>query len=254
MTNNTIKKKKTKLETLNTVLVLLFFFGGGIIFIVPALGITETMFFPFLIVNILIVIFYNIYKKNGRMRKMLVFSRCIAVFILVIVFGAPFVGAGFRDNKAMYFLKREVFVYGVRTEADKVLPKKLPKDITDYYFRTGMQFPAQDYRPYADLIFRCDEKYLSLLIDEAEKNGLIKREPETTFEDFLGDLYYDDSIINNKECLTAYACKYLDVPNYMLYRLDIDVIKQLAETAEVYRNKGSGFAYDKKTGYVIYWS
>ena len=167
------------------------------------------------------------------MRKMLVFSRCIAVFILVIVFGAPFVGAGFRDNKAMYFLKREVFVYGVRTEADKVLPKKLPKDITDYYFRTGMQFPAQDYRPYADLIFRCDEKYLSLLIDEAEKNGLIKREPETTFEDFLGDLYYDDSIINNKECLTAYACKYLDVPNYMLYRLDIDVIKQLAENISV---------------------
>ena len=153
----------------------------------------------------------------------------------------------------MYFLKREVFILGVRPKAGDVLPKKLPKDISGYYFRTGMQFPAQDYHPYADLIFRCDAEYMDELEEYVTKNGLVLRERSMPFEDYFDSLNLDEKIKIDNEQMSCLASKYVDVPSNLLYRLEYDDILRFAENATVYRGTNSGCAFDEKTGYVIIW-
>ena len=252
-TDNNVVKEKKKMSgfgLLNAILVIGFFFLGGILLVLSTAGITSILIIPSIIVNALLAFFYERYKQNGTMKVPMIVSRCIAVLMFVIVFGSPFIGGGFTYTPSMYSMKRTVFVYGVRPSASAVLPRKLPKNVSEYFFRTGLQVPAQDYHPYADLVFRCDGNSLSEYGENAEINGLEKHSPETTLKEYLGE---DDNIMNDEVQLSYLLAKYTDVPKDLLYHLECEDMLRFAENAEVYRSSGAGCAFDRTTGYVIIW-
>ena len=258
-TDNNVVRKKKKMSgfgMLNVLMVIAFFFLGGFILVLATAGITMFLIIPSIIVNALLACFYKRYKQNGTMKTQMIISRCIAILLFIIVFGSPFIGAGFTDSKSMYLPKREVFVFGVRSSAANVLPHKLPKDASEYYFRTGLQLAAQDYHPHADLLFRCGTESIDSLISEAESRGMAKMSegsPEGFKELFCGDEEYEKQILSDKVSLVSVTCKYFNIPNVPLDKLDNESIRHMAEHGICYGSGSQGCAFDRETGYAVYW-
>jgi hypothetical protein len=256
MTKHKEKQKKTGFALLNSVLIAAFFLGGGIIFLLATVGITEMLFLPFFIVNAALGILYGIYRKNGAMKVPVIICRVLAIVMVIVLFGSPIIGANFKDNKVMYPVKRAIFGYGVRAGDDwkKVLPDKLPAECDEYFFRTELCMLAQDYHPYAYLVFRCDEKYFREYINNAEDHGFTKYENEKPFEDFLFESGYAEEDLNDRCIADSVKGKYLNIPGHVLMWLSDEQILELSTETEVYLLGSFGCAFDKESGLMIFWS
>ncbi|HBB19949.1 MAG TPA: hypothetical protein DCZ62_05860 [Ruminococcus sp.] len=96
--------------------------------------------------------------------KALYWSACIlGILLMLTAFFLPAkIGRHFEKDQSMYTAKRYVYIEGVKDGKDAgLLPEELPGDITDYYFSTMSEMPmAQDYRPYAYLVFHGSEELL----------------------------------------------------------------------------------------------
>ena len=253
MTEATTKKKLSGFMLLNILLAIAFFLFGGLYIVLFTPGIALILLIPSIIVNVLLACFYRTYKQNGTMKVPLIASRCIAVLLLILALVSPLIGSHFTYEPSMYFLKRTLFVYGVRLDAGDVLPHKLPDNRSEYYFHTGSSTLAQDDHPYADLVFRCDGGCFGELAENAEKHGLERRSPAMSLDDYLSVFPEDDPIMQDADALSSLLADYTDVPSPLLYRLGCENMLRFAEHAEVYRRSGAGCAFDRATGYVIIW-
>lgn len=250
-------KKKTAngFILLNILVVIIIIVTGSQIRLLGTAGITAVFIVPFIVSTMLCPRCYKQFKENGTKRVPLRICRCVSVLTLLIMYISPIIGAGFTDSKAMYIPKRDVFVFGVRSSAANVLPRKLPKDASEYYFRTGLQTLAQNSHPYADLLFRCGTESIDSLISEAESRGMTKMSegsPEG-FSDFFGDEESEKEMTSQKEGLIWSTCKYLNIPNVTLDKLDNESIRHMAEHGICYGSGSQGCAFDRETGYAVYW-
>ena len=90
-------------------------------------------------------------------------ARILGALLMVTAFFLPNrIGRHFEKDQFMYSAKRYVYIEGVKDGKDaRLLPEELPENIRDYYFSTEPEMPmAQDYRPYACLIFYADQGQL----------------------------------------------------------------------------------------------
>jgi len=250
------KKTASGFILLNILIVIAFIVTCGPLWVLTTAGITLFLIIPHMVSTALCPLFYEHFKKKGTKRVPLRICRCVSVLTLLIMYISPIIGAGFRDSKAMYIPKREVFVLGVRSSAANVLPRKLPKDASEYYFQTGLQLAAQDYHPHADLLFRCGSESIDALISKAESRGMEKMSegsPEGFKELFGGDEEYEKLILSDKNSLVSVTCKYLNIPDMALYKLDTDSIRHMAEHGICYGSGSQGCAFDREAGYAVYW-
>ena len=250
------KKTASGFILLNILIVIAFIVTCGPLWLLTTAGITLFLIIPHMVSTALCPLFYEHFKKKGTKRVPLRICRCVSVLTLLIMYISPIIGAGFRDSKAMYIPKREVFVLGVRSSAGDVLPRKLPKDASEYYFQTGLQLAAQDYHPHADLLFRCGSESIDALISKAEIRGMEKMSegsPEGFKELFGGDEEYEKLILSDKNSLVSVTCKYLNIPDMALYKLDTDSIRHMAEHGICYGSGSQGCAFDREAGYAVYW-
>lgn len=260
MSSEKIKKpKKSVYFYINIILVIAFVLLCGPMWMIPTLGITVIFYIPAFVSNIALPLLYDKYRRYGRFRPALIITRCIAVLSVLIIFTSPIICMNFDNSRAMYHIKRAVFVYGVKHSASDALPSRLYGKCYDYSFITQPQWFAMDYHPCGVLSFRCDKEDIQTYIDDSEKKGLKKRTYEISFEERLGDIYYDSSIMSDKVSITALTGRYLGIPGVpcsrFTHEMSVEEIIQFAEGAEVYEKNGiSCFAVDRGTGLVAFWS
>ena len=256
MTDITQKQKKTGFALLNPVLAVSFFFGG-IIFLIATIGITIMLLLPFIIVNAALAVFYGIYRKNGAMKVPVIIFRVTAVLMVVVIFGSPIIGMSFSETPFMYKAKRAVFGYGVRSGANMntFLPKNIPDNCDNYYFRTQLCFVAQDYHPNAYLAFHCDDSCFPEYMASAERIGE-KYEKKLTFEQFISEKCNLESIEGlNVEQKAFVIGRYHNIPSHVTSMLEDKHRNMLTPSAEVYNNFGSGGCiFDRTTGLMIFWA
>jgi hypothetical protein len=167
-----IRKKNTPLENLNNAIFILWLFFGGPLLFILTVGLSLYLLFINLAVNLVLVIFYKIYQKNGKCRTPLIITRIIAIVLVFISISIPFIPASCCYTKQMYPIQRFTYVHGVRQSANEILPKKLPQNISDYYFRTQLNFPAQDYSPYSYLSFYTDKDSIAEMRPDSAGDGV----------------------------------------------------------------------------------
>ena len=257
MTNITQKQKKTGFALLNSVLAAAFFFGGGIIFLIATIGISGALFFPSVIVNIILAILYKNYKKTGRFRLPVIICRVTAILMVIVIFGSPIIGMSFSETPFMYKAKRAVFGYGVRSgeNMDTFLPKDIPDNCDNYYFRTQLCFVAQDYHPNAYLAFHCDDSCFPEYMAAAERIGE-KYENKLTFEQFISEKCNLESIEGLDVVQKAFVIgRYHNIPSHVISMLKDEHRNMLTPSAEVYNNFCSGGCiFDRTTGLMIFWA
>ena len=256
MTNITQKQKKTGFALLNSVLAVSFFFGG-IIFLIATIGITVMLLLPFIIVNATLAVFYGIYRKNGAMKVPVIFCRVTAILMVIVIFGSPIIGMSFSETPFMYKAKRAVFGYGVRSgeNMDTFLPKDIPDNCDNYYFRTQLCFVAQDYHPNAYLAFHCDDSCFPEYMAAAERIGE-KYENKLTFEQFISEKCNLESIEGLDVEQKAFVIgRYHNIPPHVISMLKDEHRNMLTPSAEVYNNFGpGGCVFDRTTGLMIFWA
>lgn len=153
----------TKHSTLSSINVLIVFMAMpfGLMFVMYTSGIANILIEVGFWVNIVLVLFYKIYKKYGRFRKAVIVLRSVAVTVLVLAVLAPVMLMKFDKNKIVYPVKRFCYSYGNYGVIDNnILPSFLPKKCDDYLFITKGSVPAQDYHADAYLIFHTDRNTL----------------------------------------------------------------------------------------------
>jgi hypothetical protein len=253
-----IRKKNTPLENLNNAIFILWLFFGGPLLFILTVGLSLYLLFINLAVNLVLVIFYKIYQKNGKCRTPLIITRIIAIVLVFISISIPFIPASCCYTKQMYPIQRFTYVHGVRQSANEILPKKLPQNISDYYFRTQLNFPAQDYSPYSYLSFYTDKDSIAELEEKCKKKGGYTTEAEMTYSEYIADLEFTESELNDKELMLSYKSKYLESLKFSLYvfdHLNKEKQNELDENLVVYRfkNKRHGYAFDYDSGLVVVW-
>lgn len=151
----------TKHSTLSSINVLIVFMSMpfGLMFVMYTSGIANILIEVGFWVNIVLVLFYKIYKKYGRFRKTVILLRTTAIIIFVSGLLAPVVLMNFKHTKSMYPLKRFCYNYGVY-RIENFLPDSMPEKCDDYLFITKGSVPAQDYHADAYLIFHTDRNTL----------------------------------------------------------------------------------------------
>ena len=256
MTNINQKQKKTGFALLNSVLAYVFIFGGGMIFVIATIGISGALFFPSVIVNVILAILYNNYKKNGHFRLPVIIFRVTAILMVIVIFGSPIIGMSFSETPFMYKAKRAVFGYGVRSgeNMDTFLPKDIPDNCDNYYFRTQLCFVAQDYHPNAYLAFHCDDSCFPEYMAVAERIGE-KYEKELTFEQFLSESRIGSIEEWDGEQKALVIGHYYNIPPHVISMLKDEHRNMLTPSAEVYNNFGSGGCiFDRTTGLMVFWA
>ncbi|MDE5583866.1 MAG: hypothetical protein K2J08_09190 [Ruminococcus sp.] len=232
--------KKTKDNRWNSINVLIML--GGIFFLMYTSGITTVLFEIGLPVNILLVLFYKIFKKYGRFRKTVIVLRVTAIIIFALGILAPITLMNFKHTKLMYPVKRFCYAYGVYTNFNNyILPESMPKKCDDYLFFTQGSFPAQDYHPSAYLAFHTDSETLKKY--EEHFNSVENAECHTAHmpeeNQFTGELM---------KCPE-------ELPTHVFQRLEPEHIHDF-EKAIIYKVPsyyGKGCMLDYDSGLAVFW-
>ena len=264
VTNETNENKKLKKPTLFLILFLIsnVIFPGWsfLLLLLPlvTLGVALPFGFIAFISTVFAIDFHDKYKNRGKCKKRFIVSTIISISCTVIVFASPFIGIKFEETKIMYPLKRAVYVMGVRSSANEILPKKLPQNINDYYFRTQLNFPVKDYSPYSYLSFYTDKDSIAKLEEKCKKKGGYTTEAEMTYSEYIADLEFTESELNDKELMLSYKCEYLEslkFPKHVFWQLSDKKQDKLDETLVVYNfdNSRHGYAFDYDSGLVVVW-
>ena len=176
--------------------------------------------------------------------------------MVIVIFGSPIIGMSFSETPFMYKAKRAVFGYGVRSGAnmDTFLPKDIPDNCDNYYFRTQPCFVAQDYHPNAYLAYHCDDSCFPEYMAVAGRIGE-KHEKELTFEQFLSESRIGSIEEWDGKQKSLVIGHYHNIPPHVISMLKDEHRNMLTPSSEVYNNFGSGGCiFDRTTGLMVFWA
>lgn len=237
----------TKHSTLSSINVLIVFMAMpfGLMFVMYTSGIANILIEVGFWVNIVLVLFYKIYKKYGRFRKTVILLRTTAIIIFVSGLLAPVMLMKFDKNKIVYPVKRFCYSYGNYGVIDNnILPSFLPKKCDDYMFITQGSFPAQDYHPSAYLAFHTDSGTLKKYENHFDSlnNAELKVTHMPDKEDYMNN---DDLRLKCPE----------ELPMHVFQRLKTEHIhdfeKAIIYTVPAYYGKGCMLDYN--SGLAVFW-
>lgn len=229
------------LHALNILIAFLLFLYS--MFFVLTFCISKFLFLLGFLVNTVLVLFYQFYKKDGRFKKIIVGLRILLITITVSAVLAPITVIGFRHTKILYPVKNLCYNYGVYGKENDIMPLFLPKKCDDYMFITIGSFPAPDHHASAYLAFHTDTETLGKYEDNLK--ALEKYE--------LSDITMPLSELNVDKELQWEKCPE-QLPKHVFARLQPEHIHDF-EDAVLYKpssnNRGCMIDYD--SGFVVFW-
>ena len=135
-------------STVDSLIIVIYatlFILGGAFFLVYTMGVSFPMAFGGWFVYLLgVLLFYKKTYFNFRYNKFLWLSRIVGLTLMISAYLSPVICLNFENNKLMYPAKRFIYANGVKSSVDKMLPKFLYENVSDYYFRTEGCMLAQD--------------------------------------------------------------------------------------------------------------
>ena len=101
-------------------------------------------------------------------------------------------------------------------------------------------------------------KYVAELEEKCKKKGGYTTEAEMTYSEYIADLEFTESELNDKELMLSYKCEYLKLlkfPKHVFWQLSDKKQDILDETIVVYNfdNSRHGYAFDYDSGLVVVW-
>ncbi|MBQ6945673.1 MAG: hypothetical protein IJN43_15335 [Ruminococcus sp.] len=264
VTNEINENKKLKKSTL----FLILFFISNIIFpcwaLLPLIvtfatfGITFIFGFIAFIALVFAIVFHRKYKSKGKFKIGFTVSTIVSICCVFIVFVSPWICINFEKNKLIYPIKKSVYSIGVRLDSVGHFPFLLPKECENYHFRTETCIHHPDYTECAYLSFYTNNDGIAKLEEKCREKGGYTTEAEMTYSEYIADLEFTESELNDKELMLSYKRKYLESLKFSLYvfdHLNKEKQNELDENLVVYRfkNKRHGYAFDYDSGLVVVW-
>lgn len=227
------------------ILIITFGMFGGVFLLGYTSRITSVLFDIGLPVNIVLVLFYRIYKKYRRFRKTVILLRTTAIIIFMLGLLAPVVLLNFKHTKSMYPIKRFCYNYGVY-QIENFLPDNMPEKCDDYLFITKGSVPAQDYHADAYLIFHTDKNTLKNY--ENHFDSMNDAERQTVHMPNQEEKQIPDEYKILLKCPE-------ELPRYVFWELQSEHIhdfeKAIIYTVPSYYGKGCMLDYD--SGLAVFW-
>lgn len=229
---------------------------------------TSDISVPFLPVilleNILIVIFYLLYRESGKLKLPLNILRVVTVLTIVASLIPSAILMRFSDNKEMYSVKRQIFTNGVRYEGGREttserFPEQLPENIEDYFFHTDINIIAPDYVDMAFLSFRTDRAAIEQFEAECKKKGYKSTDLNKEFEKYVDKEKENIKYLDDKEYM-AYLKKDFYIKQGLTYDtfeyLDAEIQAEILGNTVLYTCESEiphGCAFNYDSGLVIIW-
>lgn len=156
-----VYKRFSTVDSLIIAVYATLFIIGGAFFLVYTIGVSFSMaFWGWMIYFVGVFLFHKKTYFNFIYNKFLWLARIVGLTLMISAYLSPIICLNFENSKLMYPIKRFIYANGVKLSVDKMLPKSLYENVSDYYFRTEGCMLAQDYRPYCYLFIHTDEKAL----------------------------------------------------------------------------------------------
>ena len=214
--------------------------------------------------NLLIVIFYLIYRESGKLKLPLNILRVVTVLTIAVSLIPTAILIKFTDNKEMYSVKRQIFTNGVRYEGGREttlerFPEQLPENIEDYFFHTDINKIAPDYVDMAFLSFRTDRAAIEQFEAECKKNGYKSTDLNKEFEKYVDKEKENIKYLDDKESM-FYLKKDFYIKQGLTYDtfdyLDEEIQAEIPGNTVLYTCEGKvphGYAFNYDSGLVIIW-
>lgn len=260
-------KRKIKHILLLIINAVCLFFGVPIYFFIIIYG-TSDITAPFLPVilleNILIVIFYLIYRESGKLKLPLNILRVVTVLTIAASLIPSAILMRFSDKADMYSLKRQLFTECVRYEGGREatlerFPQQLPENIEDYFFHTNINIIAPDYVDMAFLSFRTDKAAIEQFEAECKKKGYKSTDLNKEFEKYVDKEKENIKYLDDKESM-FYLKKDFYIKQGLTYDtfeyLDAEIQAEILGNTVLYTCESEiphGYAFNYDSGLVIIW-
>lgn len=115
-----------------------------------------------------------LYRKSHREKSAataLWAVRTVGLSFLLLAFAVPLISMNFKREKSMYEVKRLIYIAGVESEAQEILPECLPTESKDYYFLTEGKSERRENLPFTCLVLRTDFENLKKVAEKVSVNN-----------------------------------------------------------------------------------
>lgn len=259
-------KRKIRHTALLIINAVCLFFGVPV-YTVLTFGMSEFSY-PFYSViffeNLLIVVFYLIYRESGELKLPLNILRVVTVLTIAVSLIPTAILTRFTDKAEMYSAKRLIFTKCVRYGDGKEttlerFPEQLPENIEDYFFHTDINKIAPDYVDMAFLSFRTDRAAIEQFEAECKKKGYKSTDLNKEFEKYLHKEKENIEYLDDKESM-FYLKKDFYIKQGLTYDtfeyLDAEIQAEILGNTVLYTCESEiphGYAFNYDSGLVIIW-
>ncbi len=251
---------------INIFMILVLLFAAIIVFFMNTL-LYSALFALLLAATVILCKFRKKSAEDTRYKKHVLISRVISIITAAAIIFPMVVCVGFDSNKACYDLKLRVFSCGgdnIKQNRAKALPKKLPKNCDNYYFRLGHGLKKMDFSAASAVVkFSTDNDTLAAYEAEIIENGYKQVKPDVTFASFVREyeLTEDDITVyldNPSSIHNDYLYK-KGVPYFVLEKIDDNIAGEFNRDFTVYdfsEKLGfhAGCMLDYTNRIVIFWA
>ncbi len=259
-------KRKIRHTALLIINVVCLFFGVPVYTVLTygTLNITSPFYSVIFFENLLIVVFYLVYRESGKLKLPLNILRVVTVLTIAVSLIPTATLMKFSDNKEMYSVKRQIFTNGVRYEGGREttlerFPEQLPENIEDYFFHTDINKIAPDYVDMAFLSFRTDRAVIEQFEAECKKKGYKSTDLNKEFEKYLHKEKENIEYLDDKESM-FYLKKDFYIKQGLTYDtfeyLDAEIQAEILGNTVLYTCESEiphGYAFNYDSGLVIIW-
>ena len=259
-------KRKIRHTALLIINAVCLFFGVPVYTVLTygTLNIASPFYSVIFFENLLIVVFYLIYRESGKLKLPLNILRVVTVLTIAVSLIPTATLMKFSDNKEMYSVKRQIFTNGVRYEGGREttlerFPEQLPENIEDYFFHTDINKIAPDYVDMAFLSFRTDRAVIEQFEAECKKKGYKSTDLNKEFEKYLHKEKENIEYLDDKESM-FYLKKDFYIKQGLTYDtfeyLDAEIQAEILGNTVLYTCESEiphGYAFNYDSGLVIIW-
>lgn len=260
-------RTKDSFIVMNVLILILLCFAAMIEFL---MNFWLCMALPALLIatTVLLCKFRKKSAEDIRFRKYVIISRIISIITAAMLILPTVMSIGFNSNKSCYGLKLFVFSCGaenIRQNRTQALPKKLPRNCEDYYFRLshGLRNDFEINAASAIVKFSTDKDTMAAYEAEFIEKGYKQPFPDFAFEDFLRKKEMKEEEIleyyeHISQAMTDYLCYDKGVPWHVGEELRNKTV-DLSHDVIVYDFSeklgfSSGCLLDYDSGIVIFWA